>query len=258
MVKDINESYVIKKYQEGFSCAQIAEEFDTYSKKIERALKKNGVTLRSKSDAAKGAFKSGRAKAPGKGQKRTEEEKIAISKGVEKAWSDKTPEQRKEFSQGAKERWDNIPADKKQEMQSKAGAALRLACIEGSKAEKFLKLKLEEAGYEVVMHKKGLIQGNFEIDLLLPELNTIIEIDGPQHFLPVFGQERLEEVIKMDSIKNGLLIGKGFCVLRLKYLCKAMNKSVERKLWNIVSKEVEKISNKFPSKTKRFIELEIK
>jgi siderophore synthetase component len=62
----------------------------------------------------------------------------------------------------------------------------------------------------------------------------------------------------MDSIKNGLLIGKGFCVLRLKYLCKAMNKSVERKLWNIVSKEVEKISNKFPSKTKRFIELEIK
>jgi hypothetical protein len=62
----------------------------------------------------------------------------------------------------------------------------------------------------------------------------------------------------MDSIKNGLLIGKGFCVLRLKYLCKTMNKSVERKLWDIVSKEVEKISKKFPSKTKRFIELEIK
>lgn len=256
-MKNINESYVIKKYQEGLSCAQIAEEFDTYSKKIERVLKKNGIALRTKSDAAKRAYKSGRAVAPNKGKKRTEDEKVAISKGVHEAWNNKTPEQREEFSRGAKERWDNIPADKKQEMQSKAGAALRLACIEGSKAEKFLKSKLEEMGYEVVMHKKGLIQGNFEIDLLLPELNTIIEIDGPQHFLPIFGQERLDEVVKMDSIKNGLLIGKGFCVLRLKYLCKTMNKTVERKLWEVVSKEISKIEKKFPSKTRRFIELEI-
>ena len=112
-------------------------------------------------------------------------------------------------------------------------------------------------GYEVVMHKKGLVEGNFEIDLLLPELNTIIEIDGPQHFLPIFGEDRLAEVVKMDSIKNGLLIGKGFCVVRIKYLCKSMNKVVERKLWDVVSKQIEKIEIEFPPKSKRFIELEI-
>ena len=146
---------------------------------------------------------------------------------------------------------------KRKEMQEKAGRALRLACLEGSKQEKFLKAKLEEAGYQVVMHKKGLIERNFEIDLFLPELNTIIEVDGPQHFLPVFGEKKLAEVIRMDSIKNGLLIAKGFCVIRIKYLCRNMGKNVERKLWDLVSIEVEKIKDKFPPKDKRFIQLEI-
>ena len=142
-------------------------------------------------------------------------------------------------------------------MQERAGRALRLACLEGSKQEKFLQGKLQEMGYEVVMHKKGLIEGNFEIDLLLPELNTIIEVDGPQHFLPYFGEAKLAETIKMDSIKNGLLVSRGFCVIRVKYLCKNMSKAVERKLWDVVSTEVEKVANKFPPKTKRFIEVEV-
>jgi very-short-patch-repair endonuclease len=256
-MKQIDETYVIKKYNEGLSCAEIAEQFNTYSKKIERVLKKNGVQTRSKSEAAKNAIKSGRSKPPTTGE-RTEEEKNAISKGVKKAWSNMSDEKRKSFSEGAKDRWEKIDPVKKREMQEKAGRALRLACIEGSKAEKFLEEKLQQEGHQVVMHKKGLVPGKFEIDLLLPELNTIIEIDGPQHFLPIFGQERLSEVIKMDNIKNGLLIGKGFCVIRIKYLCKTINRSVKRDLWDIVSEEVKKIEANFPPETKRFIELEIK
>lgn len=255
-MKSIDESYVINRYKDGLSCGEIAEQLNTYSKKIERILKKNGIQIRSRSEAAKKAIKRGRAKPPTTEQ-RSEKEKIAISKGMQAAWKNKSPEDRKEFSKGAKERWQNMDPLKKREMQEKAGRALRLACTEGSKAEKFLKSKLEEMGYEVVMHKKGLVEGNFEIDLLLPELNTIIEIDGPQHFLPIFGEDRLAQVVKMDSIKNGLLIGKGFCIVRIKYLCKSMNKTVERKLWNVVSKAIENIEIKFPPKTQRFIELEI-
>jgi len=255
-MKNIDESYVVNKYKDGLSCGEIAEDLNTYSKKIERILKKNGIQIRSRSEAAKKAIKRGRAKPPTT-EKRSEEEKTAISKGMQTAWKNKTSEERKEFSKGAKERWQNMDPVKKREMQEKAGRALRLACTEGSKAEKFLKSKLENMGYEVVMHKKGLVEGNFEIDLLLPELNTIIEIDGPQHFLPIFGEDRLAQVVKMDSIKNGLLIGKGFCVVRIKYLCKSMNRAVERKLWDVVSKAVENIEIKFPPKTKRFIELEI-
>lgn len=257
-MKNINEPYVIKKYEEGLSCAEIAEELNTYSKKIERILKKHSVKIRSRAEAMKIAMKRGRAEHPTQGKKRTEEAKLAISKGVEKAWKDMPEDIRQQFIEGAKQRWDNMDEAKKKDMQSKAGAALMEACLEGSKAERFLRKKLEEMGYEVQMHKKGLVEGNFEIDLLLPELNTIIEVDGPQHFLPIFGEDKLNEVVKMDSIKNGLLIGKGFCVIRIKYLCKSMNLSVERKLWDAVYQALEQIEIKFPPKSKRFIELEIK
>ena len=256
-MKNIDESYVIKKYAEGSSTIQLAKELNTYPKKIERILKKNNQTIRSRSESQKLAIEKGRSKHPTEGMKRTEEEKLAISKGVEKAWKNMSEEDRETFSQNAKDRWDNIPESKKREMQEKAGRALRLACLEGSKQEKFLQRKLKDLGYEVVMHKKGLIEGNFEIDLLLPELNTIIEVDGPQHFLPYFGEAKLAETIKMDSIKNGLLVARGFCVIRVKYLCKNMSKAVERKLWDVVSSEVEKVANKFPPKTKRFIEVEV-
>ena len=254
----MNTKKIIKQYtQEGLSCKEIAESLGTYSKKIERLLKKNGVALRNKSEAAKNAIKTGRAVCNTKGKPRSEEDKIAISKGMEKRWKDMPDEQRNEIKAKAKERWDNIPEEKRREMQAKAGRALRLTATEGSKAEKSLKSNLEANGYEVQMHKKGLIQGNFEIDLLLPALNTIIEIDGPQHFLPVFGEERLSEVVKLDGIKNGLLLGRGFCVIRVKYLCNNFNKAVERRLWDLVSKAVADVEKKFPPKNKRFIELEI-
>ena len=257
-MKSIDESYVVQKYGEGYSTIAIAKELGTYPKKIERILKKNGEQLRSRSESQALAIKSGRAKHPTKGLTRSEEDKTKISMGVEKAWQEMPEEQRKQLAKSAKNRWDNIDPEKRREMQEKAGRALRLACVEGSKAEKFLKGKLEDSDYEVVMHKKGLIEGNFEIDLLLPEINTIIEVDGPQHFLPLFGESKLAETIKLDSIKNGRLVSKGFCVIRVKYLCRNMNKSVERRLWSLVSEAVDKIKDKFPPKTKRLIELEIK
>ena len=253
----IDEGYVIKQYQQNSSTYSIAKELGTYPKKIERILKKNGITLRTRSQAQANAIKTGRSKHPTKGEKRSEEEKNKISRGKELSWKNTSEEDREKFSQQAKERWEKIPADKKKEMMEKAGRALRIAAIEGSKAEKFLQRKLNEMGYDVILHKKDLIEGNFEIDLFLPELNTIIEIDGPQHFLPVFGEKKLQEVIKFDSIKNGLLVSKGFCVVRVRYLCKNMSRAVERKLWDLVSEQVGNIQDKFPTKSKRFIELEI-
>ena len=148
-----------------------------------------------------------------------------------------------------------MPADKKREMLEKAGRSLQRTTKEGSKAEKFLRLLLLDEGYDVRLHVKNLIEGNFEIDLYLPELKLIIEIDGPQHFMPIFGEKRLEDVVKFDSIKNGLLISKGFCVVRIRYLCKHMSQSIQRKLWSLVSEQVEKIEDKYPSKNLSLIHI---
>lgn len=256
-MKNIDETYVIEQYDKNHSTYSIAKELGTYPKKIERILKKNGRQLRSKSEAQSLAIESGRTKHPTKGRIRSDEERLKISLGTEKSWREMSDEQREQISEDAKQRWVNIPPEKKQEMQEKAGRALRLAAKEGSKAERSLRDRFVEAGYDVVLHKKDLIEGNFEIDLFLPGLKTIIEIDGPSHYMPVFGEKQLRDTTKFDSIKNGLLISKGYCVIRIKYMCNHMSQSVERKLWELVSTEVFKIEKSFPAKRKRLIELEI-
>jgi len=256
-MKSIDEAYVIKQYGNNQSTYSIAKELGTYPKKIERILRKNGHKLRGKSEAQSLAISSGRTKHPTKGRKRSDEEKLKISIGTEKSWRDMSEDQKQRISDDARKRWEKIPADKKRSMQESAGRALRQAAVEGSKAEKSLRDDLMEAGYDVVLHKKDLISGNYEIDLFLPGLKTIIEIDGPQHFMPVFGEKQLRDTTRFDSIKSGLLISKGYCVIRIKYTCNHMSQSVGRRLWKMVSGEIKKIEKKFPPKHKRLIELEI-
>lgn len=256
-MSSIDEEYVIEQYNQNKSTYHIAKELNTYPNKIRRILKKHGYSMRDKSEAQAIALKSGRSKHPTEGRKRTQAEKDNISKGAEASWASFSKEKRKSISENAKKRWDEIPDSKKREMQEMAGRALRQASIDGSKAEKALKVKLEENNYEVYLHKKNLIPGNYEIDLFLPEIKTIIEIDGPQHFLPLWGEEKLQETIKFDEIKNGLLLNHGYCVIRIKYMCKHATRGVGQRLWALVGPHIDKISEKFPSKNHRFIELEI-
>ena len=82
-MSSINEAYVIQQYADGCSTIVLAKELDTYPKKIERILKRNGQSLRSKSESQALAIKEGRAKHPTEGSQRTEEQKIKISKGTE-------------------------------------------------------------------------------------------------------------------------------------------------------------------------------
>ena len=78
-MSSINEAYVIQQYTDGCSTIVLAKELDTYPKKIERILKRNGQSLRSKSESQALAIKEGRAKHPTEGSQRTEEQKIKIS-----------------------------------------------------------------------------------------------------------------------------------------------------------------------------------
>lgn len=254
---NLDYNYIVKKYRDGASCKEIADELGTYSKKIERLLKKNGENLRSRSESMKMALDRGRANHPTEGTIRSEEEKIKISEGNAKAWAGISDEERETRVEAAKDRWKKKSPIQKREMQEKAGRALREACVNGSKMEKYLEDQLQKNGHHVVMHKKDLIQGNFEIDLLLPDLNTIIEIDGPTHFLPVFGEERLAETIKLDAIKNGALLAKGYCIIRVKYITRSFSLAKARELSDKVINQVKNIERKFPSKTKRLIELEV-
>jgi len=257
-MSDIEKEYIIKLYREGDSIRKIAEKLNTYPNKILRNLTKWGEPLRDKSEAQKVALSTGRSKPPLLGKKRTEEDKQNISAARAKAWKKMSDDDREKFREGARERWNNMSEADKHELQSKAGEALRKASIMGSKAERFLYLELKKLGYDPELHKSNIFPGqNYEIDLFIGSLNVIIEIDGPQHFLPLFGEERLNKTIEFDAIKNGLLITKGFCVIRIKYMVKHISRKIKQDLLSLVKEELEKIKNNFPDKAHRLIELEI-
>jgi very-short-patch-repair endonuclease len=257
-MSDLNEEYIVEQYSvKHKSTCSIAKELNTYPKKIERILKKNGQQLRDKSEAQSLALKSGRIEHPTRGKKRTEQEKDKIGIAIRQNWKEMPKSKKDEFCSQVKKRWDEMSAIKKRELQEMAGRALRQASIDGSKAEKILRIKLEKLGYDVMLHKNNLIPGDFEIDLFLPQLQTIIEIDGPQHFLPLWGEDKLRKIIKSDERKNGLLLAHGYCVIRIKYLCKHMTRSIGNKLCKLVLDYISSIENKFPPKGQRFIELEI-
>ena len=249
---------VIKHYiEDGMSTYAIAKKFSTYPNKIRRVLLSNGVELRDKSNAQKIALESGRAKHPSKGKRRNEEDRLKISKAMESHWKNMPDAERERRRNLSKENWAAMSETEKASLNQKAHNGLLRASREGSKAEKCLAKNLRDLGYEVTMHKKDLIEGNFEIDLFLPELKTIIEIDGPQHFMPLFGEKNLRNYVKGDSKKSGALMARGYCVIRIKYLCKHMSAAVARRLWDLVLPEINRIEKKFPAKGKRLIELEI-
>lgn len=249
---------ILDHYHNGKSVREIAELYDTYPNKVARLIKDTGIELRSKKEAARIAVDQGKIKPPMLGKKRTQAEKDNISSKRAKKWKDMTDTDREAFKDAARERWDGQSHEQKLDRQKRAGEALRRASTEGSKAEKFLYEQLTRNGYDVIIHKVGLVAGEkFEVDLYLPKLNVAIEIDGPQHFLPVYGERNLSRNIKYDAVKNGALLTRGLCILRVKYLIKHNSDNVNNKLFQLIKSELSKIEKQFPPEGYRLIELEI-
>ena len=249
---------VLNMYQnENKSTYEIAEILNTYPNKIRRILKRSGCQLKDQSEAQRAAFSSGRREHPTKGRERTQEEKLKISASLSSRWDSLSKEEKKSRSDKAKENWKNLSASKKQEILQLASEGIRKAGKEGSKIEKYVYEKLIKSGFKTEFHKYNLIPNEkLEIDLYVSELKTIIEIDGPSHFLPVWGDEKLEKQMSADLDKNGLLLSKGFVIIRLKVL---KNASLKRKeeVCNFIIESLKKIEDNFPPVSQRYIEVEI-
>jgi very-short-patch-repair endonuclease len=146
----------------------------------------------------------------------------------------------------------------REEMRTLAAQAIREASKNGSKLEVFLQNELPNNGFEVIYHKKGLVLNeDLEIDLFVPNIKTVIEIDGPTHFFPIWGEESLKKHIKADNHKNGLLLQNGYVVIRVKHLCKNLSKKHQRDVLESILKVLKNIEQSFPKKDDRFIELEV-
>ena len=251
------ESKMIEMYEKGMSPGKIARALNTYPNKIRRLLQKQGRQLRDSSEAQKNALKTGVAIHPTAGKKRSKADRIKISGGMMDFWDNMSEKEKNRRVQMAKENWDSMSDEQRHKMNQLAFDAIRRAAKEGSKLERVILDALESEGYRVDFHNKNLIpMQKMEIDLYIPELKVIIEVDGPSHFFPIWGVDSLNKQIEFDSKKEGVLLSRGFAVIRIKAINTLSLKRKDDVLEKILD-HLSKIKKKFPPKSKRLIEIEV-
>lgn len=249
--KIIQDLYIKEKK----SFKQIADLLDTYPNKIRRDAKRLNIEIRDKSEAQKNALSNGSVEHPTKGKSRSEKTKLKIGLGVLESWDNLSEKELAKRKQRAKKQWEDLSDDQKQNMIKMANDAVRLSSKSGSKLEKFILQSLVADGYKVDFHKEQtLANTKLQIDLFIPKLNVAIEVDGPSHFLPVWGEDALNRNIKYDNKKTGLLLGKGCVLIRIKQT-KDYSPSRASIIVDKLKIELEKIANKFPDIKNRTIEI---
>jgi len=240
-------------HSKNMSWNEIASLVGTYGNKIRRDAKLLGIKSRTKSEAQSVAIQEGRHPHPTKDKGHSETTKIKISDAMAESWENLTEDQLEERSKIGKELWDKKTPKEIEEFRKAAGEGVRKAAKEGSKLEHFLLDNLIAAGYRVEHHKEQFIKNErLQVDLLLPELNIAIEVDGPSHFKPVWGYDALQRNIRADKEKTGLLIGRGLVLIRVRQT-KSLSDKYLRDILSDVLDTIRKIKKKFPSEGERQI-----
>lgn len=205
--------------QDKKSFQEIAELYSTYPNRIRRDAIKFKIKIRDKSLAQKNALKTGKHKHPTKGTKRPEETKTKIGQSIMHKWENMDDNTKQNRKDKAKNLWDNLSENEKQERLNAANQAVRTTSKTGSKLEHYLLKRLLNDSYKVEFHKEQILSNTkLQLDLFLPTMSIAIEVDGPSHFLPVWGEESLEKNQKYDRKKSGLIIGKGLKLIRIKQI----------------------------------------
>lgn len=248
----LNNLYV----KQNMSFADIATQQGTYSNKVLRDAKKLGITIRDKSAAQKNALKTGKHKHPTLGKERQQTTKDKIGLGVMKSWETLSDDELNERKQKAKIAWEELDVVTKENILQKANHAVRVASKQGSKLENFLLECLLSDGFKVDFHKEQILTNTkLQIDLFLPSINTAIEVDGPSHFEPVWGQDCLNKNISYDQKKQGLILGKGLVLIRIKQT-KDYSKTRAKIIYSKLLEQVNSIKQKFPPSDQRIITIE--
>jgi len=248
--------FLSKEYIENQkSFSEIAKQVGTYANKIRRDAKRLGILSRDRSQAAKLALEYGRSVHPTKNKKMSDEVKNKISESQGKVWDSLSEQERQKRSQIGKDSWDSRSEKEKKYIIQKGADAIREAARTGSRLEKFLLYELTDKKFEVQFHKEHLLKNQkLQIDLFIPKLRVAIEVDGPSHFKPVWGEQNLERNKRSDRQKTGLILGQGFVLIRIKQ-DKRISQRYFRKILDSLVVELEKIKKSFPQENKRYIEL---
>lgn len=254
----IDDNFIIKMYcDHDLSVTEIAEKIGTYPNKVRRRLVQLGIPLKTKSEAQRNALLQGRTKHPTEGTKRDKETKRKISEGTAKHWEKLDEFSKKKKCKHLTDYRNSLTEEEKKEIMHLSSIGRRKAATKGSKFEIVLSDYLTSQGYSVIFHKKGaIINPTFEVDMLLPTLKVAIEVDGPTHYLPIHGEEKLLKQQRADAEKNGLLISEGWVIIRFKHIVNNLTEKYKYDSCEKILQMLKIIEGAFPPENKRLIYME--
>lgn len=211
--QNLYDLYVVQ----GLSTGAIGKMYGTYPNTIRRCLKRHGIETRNKSEAQKNFLEDNNH--PMLGRERTEDEKVAISEGIQKHWDGLTEEEaekkREEMAERARIKWEWMSDKEKEESIKKMHKANREKAGQGSKNENTIADLLRAEGYEVYQRTTEYSPRRaFEIDIAIPSEQIAIEWDGAAHFSPIYGDDALKKTVEKDDRKNRALVDYGWSVIR--------------------------------------------
>lgn len=251
----LEKAYVLEKK----STYQIAKECGTYANMIRRALMKAGIALRDKSEAQSTALESGRHRHPTKGRRRSLIVRVKISASMEKFWKAMSPEEKQRRVELSKEQWNSMTDEERESFQKAAIEAVRESARKGSKLELFVLQMLKSYGYDVHFHRDDVIKNHkMHFDLYLPKLRTVIEIDGPAHFYPIWGEENLAKHIASDNQKTGLVVSQGLTMIRVKNYTSHVSEIQRRRLIAVILDKLKTLEEAVLDTGCKLIEIEVK
>ena len=238
-----------------WSTYQIAENLNTYPNKIRRVLQKYKIDLRGSQDAQKNALLTGRATHPTAGIAHSEHTKTKISEAQGEVWDSLNKTEKEYRSEIGKQAWEQKTDEEKSLFITKAQEAVRKSSRIGSKLEHFLLSELGKKNIKVEFHKEHWLQNQkLQVDLYLPQHRTAIEVDGPSHFKPVWGQDNLDKNIQTDQQKTGLILHGGLVMVRIKQT-QSLTQRYMRNVLKQVLALLEQIKQDYPKENERYFEL---
>ncbi len=84
-----------------------------------------------------------------------------------------------------------------------------------SKAEEYLSglIRRDFPSLKIVRNDRSLLPSGLEVDIVIPRLRLAIELNGPIHYFPLFGYEKLAKIRAADILKQAEIQAAGYSLL---------------------------------------------
>jgi hypothetical protein len=216
----MDEQQIVNTYtSEKKSLRQVASKYNTTVNRVYNIIRKANV-LRNKSDANKGKPSTM------KGKKHSPETLRKISVAVHKKLKNMDESVKANLYQRRRELWHSRSKEEQADFNKQSARGRNQSSRLGSKLEHFLQHALTSAGFVVYLHQEGYVPNSkIHFDLFLPDLMTVIEIDGPFHYKQVFtDHDSLSSTKRSDMLKEGVAATQKMRIVRVKQQSKTLSK----------------------------------